>query len=356
MSLLKTVVSEMSGASKGSTDSDKVNTISESAAGGSTGAGAVAAYPGSLFGGGILQEKSKKKRKMIRRLSKGMSRLGEALGIQSDKSQFNAADVVSKLDAAQKKAKVEDDTTTFGLEDDKGNMIKVHVRADQAEEFERALSSMLGGADDNADDKNSSLEIAEVLYNLKNKFEIVDVDWGSIQSDEEEEQEVDPGQEGAEGQPGQEGMPGQEGEMPPPGGEMGGGDEDVKSLLTQVVDVLKSQAEAQKAEADARTAEAKAKEAEFAAKSAESKIKQEEETLDMETYYKDKSEQKKEAQRLVKLAKFKHDKARDADSLLQGGDASKAAPDTDLGGEESEERSVVSPRELAAAIFRQLKK
>lgn len=337
-----------------------------------TGAHSVAVAPGGLFGGGNLynphlNKKGKRKGKnMLRRVIPNAinvqesRRLSESLGLSSNETNFNAADVVSKLDAAEKKVRAEDDTVSFGLEDEEGRLVRVYVRAEQAPEFEIALASLLGAADENDDDVNSSLEIAEVLFDLKTRFEIVDVNWGDIEADEEEEQEVEGDEADLEG--GEEGD--MDAEMQAPDGEMGdemggdmmgdmgGEDEAMKSTLQQVIDMLKSNAEAQKAEADARAAEAKAKEAEYAAKSAESKIRQEEQVLDMEAYYKNKQDQDKEAKRLAKLAKFKHDQAADAESSLSSSSYSFESVEEEC--EEEEEEDVLTPLEVARLIFHNL--
>lgn len=343
--------------------------IEEMAAGGSTGAGAIAAVPGGLFKGGAIYNpykkwnKGKKKGKMLRRVdvlgtvSKGVY---ESLGLSTDETNFNPADVISKLDAAEKKVRAEEDTVSFGLEDEDGNLVRVYVRADQAREFENALAGLLGQADENDDDVNTSLEIAEVLFDLKNKFEIVDVDWGQIPADEEEEQEVEGGEEGdmtadmqaPEGEMGDE-MGGEE--MGMAGPDMGGEDEAMKSTLQQVIDMLKANAEAQKAEADARKAEANAKEAEYVAKASEAKIKQEEQVLDMEAYYKKKQDAEKEAKRLAKLAKFRHDQAADAESELTSSQFESVEEDGEFWREEEEEDETLTPEELANMIFYHLR-
>lgn len=279
--------------------------------------------------------------------------IGESLGLATDESNFNAADVISKLDAAEKKAKNTEDTVTFGLEDEDGQIVKVYVRQDQAKEFESALGALLSGGDGNEDDQNTALEIAEVLFELKNKFDIIDVDWGTIPGDEEEEQEVAPGEEELPPE-------GAEGELPPE--EMAPPDTgtDATSALQQVIDLLKAQADSQRAEAEARTAEAKAKEAEYTAIAAKTKIKQEEEVIDMEAYYKKKADEKKEAQRLAKLAKYKHDLAQEAGETLAGGAQPPApAPEQQppMGGGASleQEEKVVNASRLAELIFGQIR-
>lgn len=363
--------------------------ISEIAATGSTGATAVAATPAQVFTG--RNATSKKKTKMIKRIpayesanrlvgyskllsregtinkggilnlnkprSEGQSVLQYTMSVMSEDitgaTDFDVADVLSKLEAAEKKAKVDKDTVTFGLENEDGGIVRVYVRKDQGEEFEQALSQMLAGSDSDKDNENTSLEIAEVLFKLKDRYDIVDVDWGDIPEDEEQEQQVDDpngagGQSptpadgtGGQQQPGQEGgenpidqANAEGGESPEGGEDMGmggeeGGDEDsAKSALDQVIDLMKADAKAKMAEAEARAAEARAKEAEWTAKASAAKVKQEEEVLDMETHEKEIQKQEKEAKRLAKLAKYRHDKASKYSGELHGSpDAEQSNPD-----------------------------
>ena len=67
------------------------------------------------------------------------------------------------------------------------------------------------------------------------------------------------------------------------------------------------------------------------------KIRQEEQVLDMETYYKNKQEGEKEAKKLAKLAKFKHDQAQDAESTLSSSQFESVQNDDEFWQEEEEE-------------------
>lgn len=362
--------------------------VNEMAAGGSTSAGSVAGGNGSLFGGGSIDTKKvkEKQRIMMRRLGSFPVKKSmiESLGVDLGKSSFDASDVISKLDAAEKSMRADKDTTAFGMEDDQGNLVKVYVRNDQAEEFEHALSAMLDGADEDDDDRNSNVEIAEVLYKLKDKYEIVEVEWPSIEGDEEEEQEVEGGEEGAEGE-GKEGEVDMEASVqkdPEDGdldgemnidaevgaeGEMDDGGDDMEaatSALTQVIDMMKADSQAKEAEAKAREAEANAKEAEYASKTAESKVRQEEEILDMETHNKAKSDQDKEAKTLAQLAKYKHDikKSRTDDQSVSAVKVTKEEEE-EVGNdaepwrtrpEESEDKELTKA-ELTSLIFQHLR-
>lgn len=317
----------------------------------------VAGAAGSLFGGGVVR-RGKKTKKLSDAFRMDPSKikspthnwswrvLGEMMDSnlkgQSPESTFDPADVLSKLRDAEKQTDTEEDTVPFGLEDEDGNVIKVYVRAEQADEFESALGSMLAGEDDegNDDDEIDGMEIAEVLFQLKDKFDIVDVKWPEIEGDEEEEQEMGgapgggapaPGAEagaggegggelGLEGPPGgEEGMEGEgEGEDMDLEGEGEGEGEDemdmeaeggAESTLQQVIDMMKKDAEARAAEAEAKAAEARAREAEANANAAASKVKQEEQVMDAEAYEKDKKAEKDEVESLSKIARMKHDQA-----------------------------------------------
>jgi len=331
--------------------------MKEAAASGATGAGAIANTRGSLFGGGIIDLKQARKRqlKLMRRIA-NYHIIGEGLGVDLGKNDYSPADVISKLDDAEKKSKIDKDTTAFGLEDEDGNLVKVYVKSEQADDFEHALSDMLAGNDENDDDENSAAEIAEVIFKLKDKFEIVNVEWPTIEGDEEEEQEVvgdetgmdDEGDLGAEADLGGEDELGLDGE----GEDQGASDEEAaKSALQQVIDLLKADAESKTAEARAKEAEANAKEAEYAAQAAASKVSQEEEVLDMEAYYKDKADQEKEAKQLAKLAKYKHDLAKDANASLsmESADAKEEKDD------EEEDDDTITTDELAELIFNRLR-
>jgi hypothetical protein len=87
-------------------------------------------------------------------------------------------DVSGQLDKAMKMDEVE--TVTFGLETDDGKIVKVYVQADEADDFEKALSKKLGTED--------SIEAA--LNELSKNYEIVDVEWPE-DDDEDEDDDTD---------------------------------------------------------------------------------------------------------------------------------------------------------------------
>ena len=299
---------------------------------------------GTLFAGGVVngEKRNVLKRVMNMETVNAKKSFLESLGVDHGKNDFDASDVLSKIDSAQQRENLNDDTVAFGLEDDEGNLVKVFVKTDQAEEFENTLASMLAGTlADNGDPDGENVEakeIAEIIYELKDKFDIVDVEWPGIETDEEEEQEVvDPAQAGgaaggaeagAAGGMDAGGEAGAEGDLgledPEGGDELGLDDEegdmeaddDAKSALQAVIDVMKADAEAKMADANAREAEARAKEAEYSAQGAAHKVKREEQVYDMEAAEKDEKSRKKEGEQQAKLARFQHGKAQDAEAQL----------------------------------------
>ncbi len=288
--------------------------LDETAAAGATSAGSVAGFRGSLFGNG-------RNRDLRGRLDKKLKKMGfkyineqeelPSTPASSVKPTFDTQEVVSKLQSAEKSSEVNKNTVAFGLEDDQGNVVKVYVREEQAEDFEHALGIAL------ENDTTTQPEIAEILFELREKFDIVDVVWPQIPEDEEQEAEAPP--EGTEGE--LEGPEGELGDEEPGEGEMVA-DEDMadeteaESALQAVIGMMKADAEARKAEANARKAEAQAREAGLANQAAEAKIKKEEEVLDMDDFYGKNKEEDEEAKRLTKLAKYRHDLAKEASGKL----------------------------------------
>lgn len=295
---------------------------------GVTSAASVASTQGSLFGGGVITRVPSKKKKKKVKLSE----------ISNPDDTFDHEDVISKLKAAEIKTKKNDDTVCFGMEDEDGKIIRVFIKSDQAEDFDIALGNLLSKEyDQEDDDMPNSYDLAEILYNLSSKFDIIDVDWGEIEPDQENEEQAvdmdtDSGEETAKDTndldslvSNETGEGGESGEDTTATGEEGEGDtsddmlageessgDDSSSALQQAIDALKADSDARKAEAQARAAEAKAKTAKYTAQASEQKVQQEQDVLDMEAYYDDKKEEEEETKRLAKLAKYRHDKSRDS--------------------------------------------
>lgn len=214
---------------------------------------------------------------------------------RASKETFDTTEVIAKLKSLENRTDQDiRDTVTFGLEDDKKGLVRVIVKQDQAESFEKALQAFMAPNDE----EYERPEIAEVLFRLKDRFDLVDVQWPEIEEDEEEVVDM-------EGQPGE----GVDMEMNPGEGELdveaGVDDASATSLLQQVIGMMQADAEARMADAEARKAEARVKEANAVAKQASSRVEQEEQLLDMETYTKAQKEQEREAKKLAQLSRWK---------------------------------------------------
>lgn len=254
---------------------------------------------------------------------------------------FDNTEVIAKLKSLDAKEKQNiRDTATFGLEDDNGGLVRVTVKAEQADEFENAIAGLLGTVDE-----DEMPEIAEVLFKLKDQFDIIDVVWPDVVEDEETDQRLEGGNQKSD----VNSLGGEEGldtngdmdidinaDMTDQAPDDTGGD--VKDMLSQVIDMMKADAEARKADAEARKAEAKNREAHAAVGQAHARVKQEEELLDMDTFNKTKKEESREAKRLAQLAKWKSETA--------SSDTDDIEDDFGLGqsirnrGQEEEERTV----------------
>ena len=111
---------------------------------------------------------------------KSLRKLGPEFGFLAENEEPEIEQqVMNRLDRSVKLDEV--DTITFGLETDDGKIVKVYVKVDQADDFEKALADKLGEIDD----------IEEVLNELSKEYEIVDVEWPSEDptGDEDEDEE-----------------------------------------------------------------------------------------------------------------------------------------------------------------------
>jgi chemotaxis protein histidine kinase CheA len=232
---------------------------------------------------------------------------------------FAKADVISKLTAAEKGNDVRRDTKGFALEDENGNLVRVFVPAEQANDFERVLGQLLD------DHKEDDTEIASILFELKSQFDIIDVEWseGSIPEDEEvdngvpgegaDQEPVDADVEGPEGE-NPAGLDGEDGadENPMSASDMdvsgaGSGEDAAMSALDKIIDMMKSDSDARKADAEARKAEAAVQAGKVAAQAAAAKARAEEEIMDMENFNKRKKEEKRQRDLQAKLIRYRHD-------------------------------------------------
>jgi hypothetical protein len=310
---------------------DCKESLSEDAAAGSVGATSVAGVRGVLFTG--IREITQKRKKVAgvpvvkfknpevdlnfrtRSIGEGRTTFRDFLIKESGvpDAEFDTADIISKL---SQNAKIVgdldgDDVAVFGMEGDDGSVTKVYVQKQQAKDFEIALGEILK---DNPEANQE--EIAGILFDLKDRFKIIDVKWPTIQEDEEQQvdssADLTPNNQSA---PSTEEDPfgGDAGVLPnvnndtTPAAGSGTSDSNTNDMITQILDMLRADAEARKADADAKTADAHAREAESTAKITTIKMQGEEEVLDAEAYFREKKEEKKEAERLKMLARFRQE-------------------------------------------------
>jgi hypothetical protein len=205
------------------------------------------------------------------------------------------------------------DSVAYGIEDEEGNITKVYIDKAQEHDFKRELSNLLRN-----DDK---LDIAEILFDLRNTFNILFVEWPNMVEDEETENVLDKDKEGEEGEggepkPGEEGPEGPEGE-PKPGEEepkeeplpepAPPAEPDSESILLKVIDMLRADAEAKRAESVAKAKESEAETAKFSVQLSNIKVKNEEDMLKADEYFKKQADEKREKDRIAKLAKYRNE-------------------------------------------------
>jgi hypothetical protein len=276
---------------------------------------------------------------------------------------FNMQDVVSRLKGIE--ASNPEDTVTYGVEDDDGNVMKITVRADQAKKFEQRMAEELATIKTYADSlgtppfsryedepQKTSTSIAELLFNLRGEFDIVDVEFPEIPSDviynadkatynvkdtlndepdmldsegEDAGEFGDMGDSGEDfevdidGEDDQTEFDGSDGEMPEDEDEINPDDQDSaedfvepemadnseQSMLQSVLGMLRAEAEARRAGYEKEAEEAKAKQAEYSYKLATHTAAQEEELAQVEAEMERQKEKEKEAKRYADVAKFR---------------------------------------------------
>lgn len=367
--------------------------IVETAAGGATGAGSIAAAP-SRLGSGITRRDikggehewrskegrseggmaslspearhnlKKAKEKLRKKTLKGfiqdkISKTKRAFGISE---AFDMSDVVSRLKGMERKD-YSDNTITYGVEDDDGNMMKVTVRADQSKDFEARMSEELAdlisanrnyvGGISRETSSTRNVSMAELLFNLRKEFDIVDVEFPTIPTDGiynadkvsynmPDTTALEPDAEGESEleTSGTDDLSGEmdDGDLGDLGGEGEGDEGDLddieddlsddesvedfeepmpetptgaEGMLKMVLDAFRAEAEAKKAQAEAEAEKARALQAEYTARAAKASAGQEEELLRIEAEMERQKEKEKEAKRIASAAKFKFSNATD---------------------------------------------
>jgi hypothetical protein len=305
----------------------KLSTILEDAAAGAISAQAIAGNPFThsskkvrrrKFSGSAKIEKIKFNESSIATFDVGTAILfefddGQNAPVMTDKNKKIVADVNDKVSNATKRADVDDktQTSTFGLQDGDGKIVKVTVKREQAEDFESRLNSILS-------DTEQKKEIAEVLYMLKQDYDIVDVEWDEpITEDDEEGMGGEEGGEDDLALDGEEG--GEEGDLDLDAegeGDLGGEDEtspdmqqSTVQLLQQVIDLLKSETGVRTANADVAKAKAETELQGVEQQKQDNEIASQQEIADMEDFEEEEKERKKNERLVQRLAKFRSQKS-----------------------------------------------
>jgi hypothetical protein len=345
--------------------------INETASGGSVGAASVAVNMSRMgdtarrnlrttdytYSNDIKREKEREESRkseearyklMREKLSKIKKKKGikEFLKRKIFREAIDLNDVISRLRGAQRTAAgYNDDVISYGVEDDNGNIMRITIRSKQAKDFEYILARELEKYKENrlngsfVDDKS----LAEILFDLKNKFEIVDVKFPIIPTDvvynanqttkvtpEQESQEENfSDDETLESDPEQKfskefekdeesgGIPSDDeesGENENEEDEMPSGEDVAKdfeepqnnetSLLKNIIDMIKSQADAAKATAEAEAEKARAKQAEFTALGVQSSLEREEKMAKVKAQIEEQKEKEKRAKEIAELARY----------------------------------------------------
>jgi hypothetical protein len=351
----------------------KQTIVKEDAAGGATGAGAIAVAAPRL---GDMRKKGSLKHF----LNKFYSRVGNKVQMRpvsmpAVKESYDLSDIVSRLKGVEGMQDSDTDThVTFGVEDDQGNVMKVSVKREQAKDFEYKMArAMADEKDGSLSGGKSKMSLAELLYDLKDEFDIVDVEFPEIPKDviynadkatkAPEDQGVDPNAMGDDDMDQDQDMDGDmgddagdmgdmgdtsdadmdgDGEMDSAEGDMGGDDMDgdmgdgsddgdmddgmsdddsvedfdepdqnasPESLLQQVMDMLRAEAQAKTAQANAAAEEARAKQAEYTYKASQVTVSHQEELAAMQADMDKQKNKEKDAKQLANLAKFRVQKA-----------------------------------------------
>lgn len=263
------------------------------------------------------------------------------------KEDFDLESVFSRLSGMERKSldKNRSAGTTFGVEDDNGNLMKVTVDRSQADDFEDEVANYLAdirktSANFPHPEGGKSTSMAELLFRLKGKFNIIDVEFPEIPKDvvynvkdatansdvgadnipddtmddmvgdgefddsmrdpldltdyedddsplkmpdSDEEDDSDISMEFPE-------------EMPESPNSEG-------SILQKVIDMLKSQAESEIEKAKAEGEKAKAEQARYTAQATQLSLRDQEERLKYEVELENEKRKEKEAKKLADMAK-----------------------------------------------------
>lgn len=257
---------------------------------------------------------------------------------------FDIESVFSRLSGMERKGleKNQSTGTTFGVEDDQGNLMKVTVDRSQADAFEQEVAEYLADIKKTASnfpspENEKSVSMAELLFKLKGKFNIIDVEFPEIPKDvvynvkdatpsaDVSSDEVFPAEFSDETDAGIDdpNSPMDLRDYKEPEDNIDGlesieddefdistefpddGPDSESSILNKVIDMLKAQAESEIEKAKADAEKARAEQARYTAQATQSALKDQEERLKYEIEIENEKKREKEAKTLADMAKRK---------------------------------------------------
>ncbi len=217
----------------------------------------------------------------------------------------------AKVDNALKQSQIKDQrgqytTSTFGLQDADGNIVRVTVNREEAADFEQQLNSLL------ADTENQK-EIAEILYILRNDFEILDVDWADSITEDEDEEAVDASPSEDSGLDDEsdldldsdEDEDGEEIDIDSDGASDMDMQQNTVELLQQVIELLRTETESRSAEAELRTAKAQSQTQQVQADQHQREIDQQVEMANVEKFEEEEKEKNKHEKLIQRIARYR---------------------------------------------------
>jgi hypothetical protein len=246
------------------------------------------------------------------------------------------SDVFATLKNSEYKSVERKDTVVFGIEDDDGNIMRITLPSEQGNEFEIRVSKELAEIEDfkKSGHVGKNMSMAELLYELKKEFDILDVDFPKIPSDViynekntttsvEEVQDDFNQDENLEKSDDMEMQDMDDMNGAPDGSDMQDMDDmeddsvedfeepqgnSAESILASVMATLKAQADAEKAKADAEAEKAKAQQAEYSSKIASMEMDKQQQMMEIEAEMDAQKEKEKEAKKMADIARHNYQK------------------------------------------------
>ncbi len=266
----------------------------------------------------------KRKRKMIRRsigiaesalvkFDTSTALLYQIEVLKEDEADHISTMVNSKIDHAQRQHTLADknvahQTSVFGLQDADGNVIKVTVKREEANDFEQRLNSILADGEQK--------EISEIIYMLKDDFDIVNVDWAEPITEDDPTPTKDDQLDDEVG--GEEDSLGDDLDLPDDGEELGDDEEEdapavdstsmqqsTVELLQQVVDMLKKETEVRSSEAELLSAQNRAATQEVENTAEEKELERQIELANVEEFEDKEREENKREKLVQRIARYR---------------------------------------------------